>query len=70
MADFNTGFKLVIEHEGGYFVGKGVFIEVKFAEELRKEVYFLREHLENVFLLEMYDENDWASKFGKVKFKE
>ena len=59
-----------IEHEGGYFVGRGVYVEVKFAEELDKEVYFLREHLDNVFLLEMFDENDWISKFGKVKYKE
>lgn len=59
-----------IEHEGGHFVGRGVYVEVKFAEELSKEVYFLREHLDNVFLLEMFDENDWISKFGKVKYKE
>jgi len=54
----------------GDFVGRGVYVEVKFAEELSKEVYFLREHLDNVFLLEMFDENDWISKFGKVKYKE
>lgn len=59
-----------IEHDDGHFVGRGVYIEVKFAEELGKEVYFLREHLDNIFLLEMYDENDWNAKFGKVKFKE
>ncbi len=59
-----------IEHDNGHFIGRGVYVEVKFAEELGKEVYFLREHLDNVFLLELYDENDWISKFGKVKFKE
>jgi len=58
-----------LELDNGHFVGRGVFIEVKFAEELGKEVYFLREYLDNIFLLEMYDENDWTSKFGKVKFK-
>ncbi len=58
-----------VEHEGGYFVGRGVYIEVKFAEELGKEVYFLRDNLENIFILEMFDENDWVSKFGKVKFR-
>ncbi|MCG3258226.1 MAG: hypothetical protein H7644_00615 [Candidatus Heimdallarchaeota archaeon] len=58
-----------IEHDNGHFVGRGVYIEVKFAEELGKEVYFLREHLDNIFLLEMYDENNWTAKFGKVKFK-
>jgi len=59
-----------IEQDNGHFIGRGVYVEVKFAEELGKEVYFLREHLDNVFLLELYDENDWISKFGKVKFKE
>lgn len=59
-----------IERDNGHFIGRGVYVEVKFAEELGKEVYFLREHLDNVFLLELYDENDWISKFGKVKFKE
>ena len=58
-----------IELDNGHFVGRGVYIEVKFAEELGKEVYFLREHLDNIFLLEMHDENDWIAKFGKVKFK-
>jgi DNA polymerase-3 subunit epsilon len=59
-----------LEYDGGFFVGRGVYIEVKFAEELNKKIYFLREHLDDIFILEMFDENDWISKFGKVKFKE
>ncbi len=58
-----------MEYNNEYFVGKGAYIEVKFAEELGKEVYFLRDYLENLFFLDLYDEDDWLSKFGKVKVK-
>ncbi|MCG3221634.1 MAG: 3'-5' exonuclease [Candidatus Heimdallarchaeota archaeon] len=56
-----------IKQEGKFFVGKGVFIEVKFAEELGMEVYFISEELEKNYTLDMYDDNDWSLKFGIVK---
>ncbi|MCG3226682.1 MAG: 3'-5' exonuclease [Candidatus Heimdallarchaeota archaeon] len=58
-----------IEQENKYFVGKGVFIEVKFAEELGMEIYFISEELEKKYTLDMYDDNDWSLKFGIVKLK-
>ena len=56
-----------IEQNGKNFVGKGVFIEVKFAEELGTETYFLGEKLVKDYELEMYDDSDWAFRFGVVK---
>ena len=56
-----------IEQNGNYYVGKGVFIEVKFAEELGMEIYFIGEELVKGYSLDMYNDNDWALKFGIVK---
>jgi DNA polymerase III epsilon subunit-like protein len=58
-----------IKHEEKYFVGKGVFIEVKSAEEFGMDVYFIDEKLEKNYTLEMYDDTDWAFKFGIVNIK-
>jgi hypothetical protein len=55
-----------VEQNGNHYVGKGVFIEVKFAEELGMEIYFLSDELIKNYSLDMYDDNDWALKFGKV----
>ncbi|MHA1953451.1 MAG: 3'-5' exonuclease [Candidatus Heimdallarchaeaceae archaeon] len=56
-----------IEQNGNYYVGKGVFIEVKFAEELGMEIYFIGEELVKEYSLDMYNDTDWALKFGIVK---
>lgn len=58
-----------IKYEGKFFVGKGVFIEVKSAEEFRMEIYFIDEKLEKNYTLETYDDTDWALKFGLVKYE-
>ncbi|NPD88002.1 MAG: 3'-5' exonuclease [Asgard group archaeon] len=55
-----------IEQDGSNYVGKGVFIEVKFAEELGMEIYFIGDGLVKTYNLDMYDDNDWSLKFGKV----
>jgi hypothetical protein len=55
-----------IEQDGKFYVGKGVFIEVKFAEELGMEIYFVDEELVKNYTLELYDDNDWALRFGIV----
>lgn len=56
-----------IEQDGKFYVGKGVFIEVKFAEELGMEIYFISDELVKNYTLELYDDNDWSLRFGIVK---
>ncbi|MCG3223218.1 MAG: hypothetical protein H7647_02040 [Candidatus Heimdallarchaeota archaeon] len=52
------------------FVGRGVYVEVKFAEEIEKDTYFLHETLESDFSLEIYNDDDWNIRFSIVKIKE
>jgi DNA polymerase III epsilon subunit-like protein len=57
-----------IKHQGSFFVGKGVFVEVKSAEEFGLDVFFIDEKLEKNYTLDMYDDTDWSIKFGVVKY--
>ena len=56
-----------IKHKDNFFVGKGVFVEVKSAEEFGINVYFIDEKLEKNYKLDIYDDTDWSFKFGIVK---
>lgn len=59
-----------IEQDNRDFVGRGVYVEVKFAEEIEKDTYFLQETLESDFSLKIYDDDDWNIRFSIVKMKE
>lgn len=56
-----------IEQDNKDFVGRGVYVEVKFAEEIEKDIYFLQETLESDFSIDIYNDDDWAFKFSIVK---
>jgi DNA polymerase III epsilon subunit-like protein len=59
-----------IKQDNRDFVGRGVYVEVKFAEEIEKDTYFLHETLESDFSLEIYNDDDWNIRFSIVKIKE
>ena len=59
-----------IEQNNKDFVGRGVFVEVKFAQEIKKDIYFLKKILESNFSLDFYNDDDWTLKFSIVKIKE
>ncbi|MHA1197867.1 MAG: 3'-5' exonuclease [Candidatus Heimdallarchaeaceae archaeon] len=52
-----------------YFVGKGVYVEVKFALELNMKVFFLSDKLEHNFSIDVYDDTDWELKFAKISLR-
>ncbi len=57
-----------VEVEGRYFVGKGVFDEVRLAEKLKKQVYYIsRKELSKYYKLKLYNDDDWNLQFGVVK---
>ena len=57
-----------VEVEGRYFVGKGVFDEIRLAEKLKKQVYFIsRKELSKYYKLKLYNDDDWNLQFGVVK---
>lgn len=56
-----------IEQDNKDFVGRGVYVEVKFAQEIEKDIYFLKEVLESDFSIDIYNDDDWALKFSIVK---
>ena len=68
----NSGIVIfsAIEQNSQDFVGRGVFVEVKFAQEIEKDTYFLKKILESDFSIDIYDDDDWALKFSIVKIKE
>lgn len=55
-----------IEEEKKIFIGKGVYVEVMFAFEINKEVYYIADKLENKFSIEIYDDDDWSMRFARV----
>ncbi|MBY9000175.1 MAG: hypothetical protein KGD64_04620 [Candidatus Heimdallarchaeota archaeon] len=59
-----------IEQDNKDFLGRGVYVEVKFAQEIEKDIYFLKEILESDFLIDIYNDDEWALKFSIVKKKE
>ena len=57
-----------VEVDGRHFVGKGVFDEVRLAEKLKKQVYFIsRKELSKYYKLKIYNDDDWNLQFGVVK---
>ncbi len=58
-----------IEQDNKNFVGRGVYVEVKFAQEIEKDIYFLKEILDSDFSIEIYNDEDWAIKFSIVKIR-
>ncbi len=60
----------VVKQDNKDFVGRGVYVEVKFAQEIKKDIYFLKEILESDFSIDIYNDDDWALKFSIVKSKE
>jgi len=56
-----------IKQDNKDFVGRGVYVEVKFAEEIEKDTYFLQETLESDFSLEIYNDDDWNIRFSIVR---
>lgn len=57
-----------VEVEGRYFVGKGVFDEVRLAEKLKKQVYYIsRKELSKYYKLKLNNVDDWNLQFGVVK---
>ena len=56
-----------VEQDNKYFVGRGVYVEVKFAQEIKKDIYYLKEILESDFSIEIYDDDDWGLRFSTVK---
>jgi len=59
-----------IEQNNKDFVGRGVYVEVKFAQEIEKDIYFLKETLESDFSIKIYNDDDWTLKFSIVQSKE
>jgi DNA polymerase III epsilon subunit-like protein len=59
-----------IEQDSKDFVGRGVYVEVKFAQEIKKDIYYLKEILESDFSIYIYNDEDWALKFSIVESKE
>ncbi len=59
-----------IEQDNKDFVGRGVYVEVKFAQEIEKDIYFLKETLESDFSIEIYNDDDWTLKFSIIQSKE
>ena len=57
------------EEHGEYFIGRGVYIEVNFALELKMRVFFLTDKLENNFTVTVFDESDWEMKFAKINLR-
>jgi hypothetical protein len=58
-----------IEQSSKDFVGRGVYVEVKFAQEINKDIYFLKDTLESDYSLEIYNDNDWTLQFSIAKIK-
>ncbi|MHA1466209.1 MAG: hypothetical protein ACTSVO_12350 [Candidatus Heimdallarchaeaceae archaeon] len=56
-----------VEQDNKDFVGRGVYVEVKFAQEIKKDIYYLKEILESDFSIEIYNDDDWGLRFSTVK---
>jgi DNA polymerase III epsilon subunit-like protein len=59
-----------LEIDGGYYIGRGVYVEVKFALELKMKVFFMTDKLEHNFTINIFDDTDWEIKFAKVNLRE
>ena len=59
-----------IEQNNNDFVGRGVYVEVKFAQEIKKDIYLLKETLESDYSLDIYNDDDWSLQFSIVNNKE
>ena len=59
-----------VKLDNGYFIGRGVFVEVKFAIELKMKVFFIIDKLEHNFTIDVFDENDWELKFAKINLNQ
>lgn len=55
-----------LKYYDNYFVGKGVYVEVKFALELNMKVFFLSDKLEHNFSIDVFDDTDWELRFAKI----
>ena len=58
-----------VEEDGDYYIGRGVYVEVNFALELKMKVFFLTDRLENNFTINIFDDRDWEFKFAKVNVR-
>lgn len=58
-----------IEQDNKNFVGRGVYVEIKFAQEIKKGIYFLKDTLESDYWLDIYNDDDWTLQFSIVRKK-
>jgi DNA polymerase III alpha subunit (gram-positive type) len=58
-----------IEEDGEYYIGRGVYVEVNFALELKMKVLFLSDRLEHNFTIDIFDDTDWEFRFAKVSLR-
>ena len=60
--------KNVVCSEYSSFIGKGVYLELKWAIRHNIPCYVLREHtLYHVLEVEIFNDADWQTTFGKIK---
>jgi len=58
-----------LEENEEYYIGRGVYLEVNFALELKMKVFFLKNRLENNFTIEIFNDTDWEFKFAKIRIR-
>ncbi len=58
-----------LELNDEYFIGRGVYVEVNFALELKMKVFFITDRLEPNFTIDIFDDTDWEVKFAKISIR-
>jgi len=58
-----------IKEKEDYFIGRGVYVEIMFALELKMKSFFLTDKLEHNFTINIFDDTDWEFRFAKVTLR-